>query len=79
MSNPTRKQHVFLIPGFLGLENLGEVVYFAHVREALTTQLAALGVSAVHVLTNDDPVQRDQLRAEGWTADGPDRWRFHST
>lgn len=45
------KQHVFLVPGFLGIETLGEVAYFAHVRDLLTRQLAALGVTAeVHAV-----------------------------
>ena len=39
-----RTQHIFLIPGFLGIENLGEVVYFGHVRELLTRSFQELGM-----------------------------------
>ena len=28
-------EHVFLIPGFFGFDNLGDLAYFAHVKEAL--------------------------------------------
>jgi triacylglycerol esterase/lipase EstA (alpha/beta hydrolase family) len=42
---------VFLIPGFLGIETLGDVTYFVHAQEALTRQLLALGVDArVHAV-----------------------------
>lgn len=42
---------MFLIPGFLGIETLGDVTYFAHVQEVLTRQLLALGVDArVHAV-----------------------------
>jgi triacylglycerol lipase len=36
---------VYLIPGFFGFANFGELRYFAHVEELLTSQLAALGRS----------------------------------
>lgn len=39
-----RTQHIFLIPGFLGIENLGEVVYFGHVRALLTRSFQELGI-----------------------------------
>jgi hypothetical protein len=43
--------HVFLIPGFFGFANLGQITYFGHVRRALAAALAARGVSArVHVV-----------------------------
>jgi len=34
---------VYLIPGFFGFANFGELRYFAHVEELLTSQLASLG------------------------------------
>jgi pimeloyl-ACP methyl ester carboxylesterase len=36
---------VYLIPGFFGFANFGELRYFAHVEELLTSQLASLGRS----------------------------------
>ncbi len=38
--------HVFLLPGFLGIESIGDVAYFAHVREVLGRELAERGVNA---------------------------------
>ena len=37
------KHHVFLIPGFFGFSNLGEVHYFRAVRETLAREIAARG------------------------------------
>lgn len=49
----TEIQHVFLVPGFLGIENLGEVVYFAHVRDVLTQRFQQLGVNVeIHAVRN---------------------------
>jgi triacylglycerol lipase len=51
--SPRTTHHVFLVPGFLGIESLGEVVYFAHVRDLLTEQLRARGVDAeIHAVRN---------------------------
>ncbi len=36
--------HVYLIPGFFGFANLGELVYFSHVAELLTASCADLGL-----------------------------------
>ena len=36
---------VYLVPGFFGFANFGELRYFAHVEELLTSQLASLGRS----------------------------------
>ncbi len=38
--------HVFLVPGFFGFTNLGEVRYFRHVETLLATQLAGHGIDA---------------------------------
>lgn len=47
-------QHIFLIPGFFGFANLGNIIYFAHVREFLTTRLRDRGMDAtVHGVTTD--------------------------
>lgn len=43
--------HVYLIPGFFGFANLGQITYFGHVRRALAAELAARGIAArVHVV-----------------------------
>jgi hypothetical protein len=42
-----------LIPGFLGIENLGEVVYFGHVSEFLTRSFQDCGIDArIHPIRN---------------------------
>ncbi len=49
----SRTQHIFLIPGFLGIENLGEVVYFGHVRELLARSFEELGIDVrIHPVRN---------------------------
>jgi hypothetical protein len=46
-----RTPHVYLIPGFLGFANLGELAYFGHVRRVLATRLAAAGLDArIHIV-----------------------------
>jgi triacylglycerol lipase len=48
-----RTQHIFLIPGFLGIENLGEVIYFGHVREFLARSFQELGIDVrIHAVRN---------------------------
>lgn len=43
--------HIFLIPGFFGFDNLGDLAYFAHVTEALSLSLARAGAQArLHVV-----------------------------
>jgi hypothetical protein len=39
--------HVVLIPGFFGFVNFGRLMYFAHVREVLASELERRGVQAV--------------------------------
>lgn len=42
---------VYLVPGFFGFTNLGDLAYFGHVRAALAAVLAARGVAAeIHVV-----------------------------
>ena len=44
-----QRHHVFLIPGFFGFANVGELRYFRHVRSFLQAALAARGVApAIH-------------------------------
>lgn len=46
-----RTPHVYLIPGFLGFANVGQIAYFGHVRRILTTRLAAVGLDArIHIV-----------------------------
>lgn len=41
----------FLIPGFFGFDNLGDLAYFGHAKEALVASCARLGIAArVHAL-----------------------------
>jgi triacylglycerol lipase len=43
------RQHVFLIPGFFGFANVGDLKYFRHVRSFLHAALGARGVApAIH-------------------------------
>lgn len=44
-----RAEHVYLVPGFFGFANLGELRYFTHVREFLREACGRLGVPvAIH-------------------------------
>lgn len=46
-----RVHHVFLVPGFFGFANLGQIAYFGHVRRFLVSRLPELGMGArVHVV-----------------------------
>ena len=42
----TTTQYVFLVPGFFGFVNLGDLLYFAHVQDCLGFQLKARGIDA---------------------------------
>jgi triacylglycerol lipase len=43
--------HIYLVPGFFGFTNLGELKYFGHVREFLVQRGAAAGLNVrVHVV-----------------------------
>lgn len=47
----SRQHHVFLVPGFFGFANLGDMLYFAHVREALAAACGERGLQVqVHAL-----------------------------
>lgn len=41
-----QRHHLFLVPGFFGFANLGDLAYFGHVRAELIRALAALAVDA---------------------------------
>ena len=40
------KHHIYLVPGFFGFTNLGELVYYGHVRDFLEAEFARRGVEA---------------------------------
>jgi triacylglycerol lipase len=45
------RHYIYLVPGFFGFANLGEIKYFGHVREFLVQRFAALGlVAKIHVV-----------------------------
>lgn len=45
------KHHIYLVPGFLGFENLGQITYFGHVRRILVEHLSAAGIDPhVHIV-----------------------------
>src|SRR2546422_5416854 len=45
------RHHLYLVPGFFGFTNLGELRYFAHVLDFLRGRSRALGVRAeIHVV-----------------------------
>ncbi len=45
------RHHLYLVPGFFGFTNLGELQYFAHVLDFLRARSRALGVRAdIHVV-----------------------------
>lgn len=50
---PSPKQHIFLVPGFFGFANLGDLKYFAHVEQVLAARLQRQGIDGriVHVKT----------------------------
>ena len=57
-------QHIFLVPGFFGFANLGELVYFGHVHAYLTAQLAARGIPAKVVPVLSHPTASIRERAK---------------
>ena len=47
----SRTHQVYLVPGFFGFANLGQMIYFAHVREALTAACGERGLAVqVHAM-----------------------------
>jgi hypothetical protein len=55
--------HVYLIPGFFGFANLGELVYFGHARDFLRAELVRLGVPADVVVVHSHPTASLRVRA----------------
>ncbi|MGA9526006.1 MAG: triacylglycerol lipase [Myxococcaceae bacterium] len=82
------KQRFYLLPGFFGFANLGEFVYFGHVRNMLVDELHRRGIDAeVHVVLSHPTASiraraRDLLATLTRTAlhdDGPIHLIGHST
>ncbi len=57
-------QHIFLVPGFFGFANLGELVYFGHVHDSLKAQLARMDLpcEVVQVFSRPTASIRDRAR-----------------
>jgi len=60
----TDTHHVFLVPGFFGFDNLGEVLYFAHVRGYLAQACRRLGLQAQVTAVETYPTSSIPRRAE---------------
>lgn len=54
---------VFLVPGFFGFTNLGDFLYFSHLREVLSARLRDLGLDAVVHPLDTHPTSSMLLRA----------------
>jgi triacylglycerol lipase len=79
---------VFLIPGFFGFDNLGDLAYFAHVSDALTGFLKGQGIEArLHVvetmptasLRHRATMVVEQMQAAAGGDDGPLHLIGHSS
>ena len=57
------KHHIYLVPCFFGFTNLGELVYFGHVRDFLQAELARRGVEAEVVAILSHPTASIRQRA----------------
>ncbi|MCC7387073.1 MAG: triacylglycerol lipase [Deltaproteobacteria bacterium] len=75
------QHHFFLVPGFFGFVNLGNMVYFAHVREYLRDRLLAAGLDVeIHrVATPPTASLRDRARRllEEISSTAPDDGSIH--
>lgn len=81
------KHHIYLIPGFFGFANLGDLKYFAHVTEVLSNSLR-LGIDAqVHNVTTSPTAAvlsravrlLDAIHATAAEDDGPIHLIGHSS
>lgn len=59
-----KKHHIFLIPGFFGFANIGDLLYFAHVRKFLAAACRRLGMEAEITAVKTFPTSSIRLRAE---------------
>jgi hypothetical protein len=58
-----RLHHVYLVPGFFGFANLGQITYFGHVPRALAERLAAHDVDARFHVVRTHPTASLSARA----------------
>lgn len=58
------RHHVFLVPGFFGFANLGDLKYFAHVREVLAATFARQGIQAEIIPVNTWPTSSVRRRTQ---------------
>jgi pimeloyl-ACP methyl ester carboxylesterase len=61
---PSDRHFVFLVPGFFGFANLGDLKYFAHVQDILRGGLAQRGIDAVVVPVKTSPTASVRKRAQ---------------
>lgn len=82
------KHRVYLVPGFFGFANLGEIVYFGHVRNLLVEELRRRGVESEVYMVLSHPTASIRTRARDLLAtiaqsaqddDGPIHLIGHST
>jgi triacylglycerol lipase len=59
-----RRHRVFLIPGFFGFANLGELAYFGHVHRELEARFAARGLEATIDAVRTRPTASLRARAQ---------------
>ena len=59
------RHHIFLVPGFFGFANIGELLYFSHVRTYLPQACAAQGIEAEVHAVQVHPTSSLRRRAEG--------------
>ncbi len=57
------KHHIYLVPGFFGFTNLGELLYFGHVRDFLQAEFARRGIEAEVVAILSHPTASIRQRA----------------
>ncbi len=60
----TEKHHVLLVPGFFGFANIGELLYFSHVRDYLPRACARLGLDVEVTTVQTYPTSSIRRRAE---------------
>jgi hypothetical protein len=56
------RHHVYLVPGFFGFANLGELVYFGHARDFLAAELGRRGLRADVVVVHSHPTASLRVR-----------------
>ncbi len=82
------KHHIYLVPGFFGFANLGEFVYFGHVRDFVHAECARRGIDAEVIAVLSHPTASIRQRTADLLAevqrtasadDGPIHLIGHST